>query len=769
MNVMHVKKRDGRLEKVCFNKITRRIERLCHKLDPVFIDPVKITIKVSNGLFNGVATFKLDNLASEICASLSTSHPDFGTLAARIFVSNLHKRCDKSFSNCVKQLEMNKNPVTGQDMPLVSNSFRDDVMFNSHELDKAIDHSKDYTYSYFGLKTLEKAYLLRIGEEIVETPQFMLMRVAVTLHGRDLSKILETYTAMSERHFIHATPTLFNAGTKRAGLSSCFLLSLSREDDSIKGIYRLLGECAEISKYSGGIGISIHDIRAKGSLIMSTNGKSEGIIPMLGVFNKSVKYVTQSNKRPGSVAVYIEPWHAEISEFLKLKENSGIEELRARDLFYGMWIPDLFMKKVKDDLEWHLFCPNQAPGLADVFGQDFNDLYEKYVSQGLYVKKVQARKIMFEMIESQIKTGGPYVLFKDAVNKKNNQKHIGTIRSSNLCTEITLHTDSDSVAVCNLASLGLPSFVKDEKSFDFAALHKNAKIVTKNVDRLIDVTHYPIEKSRVTNLRHRPLGIGVSGLADVFMMLKMPYESEEARDLNIAIFETIYHAAIEASCELAESHGSYDTYQGSEFSKGIFQWDMWDDVTHSGMWDWNKLRDSVLTHGMRNSMLTAVMPTASTSQIIGNTESMEPINSNIYKRQTLSGEFQIVNKHLLRELCSMGLWNDAMKQRIISNKGSVQNIEEIPENIKSVFKTSWEISQRSIIDMSVDRAPYIDHSQSLNVFMSEPTYKKLMSLHFYAHERGLKTGMYYLKMKAATAPIQISCSIENKECVSCSA
>ena len=1057
---MFVTKRNGTSEKIIFDKISTRIERLCTGLDANFVDYAKITIKVIDGLYSGVTTCELDTLAAETCAVMSTVHPDYGVLAARIFVSNLHKETSGSFSSVVETLFKHKNPVSGKWMPLVNEDFYNDVIGNYEFLDSIIDYTRDYGYTYFGLKTLERAYLLRIGDRVVERPQHLIMRVAVALHGRDNDRILETYNAMSNRYFIHATPTLFNSGTMRQGLSSCFLLTAKAEDDSIENIFRLLGECAVISKYSGGIGMSIHDIRAKGSLIASTNGKSEGIVPLMGVFNKSAKYVTQSNKRPGSIAVYLEPWHAEIFEFIKLKENAGLDELRARDLFYGLWIPDLFMEKAKADDDWCLFCPNEAPGLAEVYGDQFVSLYNRYEVEGRFRRKVKARQLLYEIIESQVKTGGPYMLYKDAVNRKNNQKHMGTVRSSNLCvspetriltstgyhrivdlvdkqvlvwngsqfssttvkktsdssklktvkfsngsflectsyhkfhlvdgtiketkdltvgdellpanfpvsatkaamsgygqdyynlghtatassqvptngsiedcirflsgvfdahlrvvvadtdgndsteyrlelldflflhelqfmiqrlgvdvqlsdigymrgtlsltswqiadlntlglhtrvvkltnvgevepeplapikisitaiedngrvsatycfnepiahrgvfngvltgncTEITQYTSSEEVAVCNLASMGLPSYVittpGEPARFDFQMLYKMTKVVTRNLEKVIDLTHYPVAKARYSNLRHRPMGVGVSGLADTFCLMRFPFDSPEAKKLNKEIFETIYFAAVEASCEMAAEFGPYETYQGSEFSNGRFQWDLWgltsDD--HSGMWDWEALRLKVFKHGMRNSLLTSPMPTASTSQIIGFTEAFEPLNSNIYKRQTLSGEFQIVNRMLLKDLCELGIWNDMLKQKIITNKGSVQGIPEIPAHIQTLYKTSWELSQKVVMDLCADRGVYVDQSQSMNIFMAEPTYKKLMSMHFYGWEKGLKTGMYYLKMKSATAPLQvtmgqtessgtsgsdkkdeeevIACSRDNKDCLACSA
>ncbi len=1144
---LFVKKRTGRTENVSYDKITTRILRLCYGLNMEFIDPAQISWKVIQGIYPGVTTCELDNLAAHTCAMMSTVHPDYGRLAARIFTNNLHKETEKVFSTVVEHLFHHVSPDDGEPMPLVGKKFYEDVMANKDELNSAILYDRDYSYSFFGLKTLERAYLLRIHDKVVERPQHLLMRVAVALHGRNLEKVIETYTDLSLRYFIHATPTLFNAGTTRAGLSSCFLLTATSEDDSIENIYKLFTDCAIISKYSGGIGVSIHDIRAKGSLIRSTNGRSEGIIPLLGVLDRSARFVTQSNKRPGSVAVYLEPWHAEIREFLRLKENAGAEEFRARSLFYGLWIPDLFMKKAKSEdvayQQWCLFDPAKARGLADVYGDDFEALYDKYEREGRFREKISARDLLYDIIESQIKTGGPYLLYKDSVNRKNNQKHMGTIRGSNLCvapetriltktgyhrieklqdkevevwngtqfsktivrrtserselltvkfsngstlqcteyhkfyiqpgynktqvvvkeakdllpddklvkaefpvieagtdlspfkypytagfftgdgtyskaetnqrqcsfkkaldtnyckkhqafqhhltlptdlekchalvykpvpiiclygeqkkmllehlehhtnftdgsgrivcflpydipskyqvpihhnleirlryfeglcdadgtaqvadifpttsiqicsaqegfleeiklmlqtmgvdakvckgqnarisampdgkgghknvscksterllltslqvkslqkigfapkrlrladevsrkeakryvkvvavertgrqdatycfnepvehkgifngvitgncTEITTYTSSDEVSVCNINSIGLPSYIKNQKDgtpvFDFQLLHAKAKVATKNLDRVIEETHYPVPRARYSNMRHRPIGVGVSGLADTFSLMRVPFDSIEARNINKTIFETIYHAAVEASCELAQELGPYDSYEGSEFSKGKFQFDLWaeasgEPVVHSGLWDWEELREKVLQHGMRNSLLTAPMPTASTSQIIDFNECFEAYNSNIYKRETLSGEFQIVNRHLLKDLCDLGVWNEDIKDKIIKRRGSVQGISEIPADVQALYKTVWETSQRVIIDMAADRGLYIDQSQSMNIFMAEPTFPKLSALHMYAWGKGLKTGMYYLRSKPASAPLQFS--ISNKD------
>jgi len=764
---LYVVKRGGEKELVDYTKITTRIERLCNGLNMEYIDVADIVMKVVRGLCPGVSTCELDNLTAEICAAMSTIHPDYGTLAAKIFVSNLHKETDAKFSTVVETLYRHVHPKTNKWMPLLSDEFYENVAANKDVLDAAINYTRDFDYTYFGLKTLAKAYLIKIDDKCVERPQHLIMRVAVALHGKDLDRVLESYEAMSKRFFTHATPTLFNAGCRRGGLSSCFLLAATEKDDSIENIYKLFGECAVISKYAGGIGISIHDIRAKGSLIASTNGKSRGIVPLLKVFNESTQYVTQSDKRNGSIAVFLEPWHAEIFEFLELKENHGDQHQKATSLFYGLWIPDLFMEKAKSDEEWCLFCPNEARGLADVYGKDFEDLYYHYEKQGLYRKKVKAQKLLERIIECQIHTGIPYICFKDAVNRKNNQKHIGTIRSSNLCVEVTQFSSHEETSVCNLASICLPNFVNhnenSEPEFDFATLHDVTRIVTRNLDRVIDVTHYPSEKARRSNLRHRPMGIGVSGLADAFSLMRLPFDSVGAKELNKKIFETIAYAAYSMSCDLAQELGAYPSYQGSEFSHGKFQWDLWEEergdgwkIQHSGMWDWEALRTKMKRYGMRNSLLTATMPTASTSQIMGVTEAFEPLGSNVYKRETMVGEFVVINRHLLNDLCERNLWNDDMKKEIIRNEGSIQNITNIPAEIRKLHKITWDLSQKVIIDLAADRAPYIDQSQSMNVFIADPTFGKMTSLHFYAYHKGLKTGMYYLKQKPAAKPLQVT-------------
>lgn len=752
---MLVLKRDGHRESVKFDKITARIEKLCYGLDPKFVNPVEVAMKVINGLYDGVSTQELDNLAAEIAATLTTRHPDFAKLAARLAVSNLHKTTSKSFSNTVKRLYQYVDPKTGQNAPLISKETWKIIKEHAAELDEAILYDRDFSYDYFGFKTLERSYLMKIDGKTVERPQHMLMRVSVGIHGEDIAAAIETYNLMSEKWFTHATPTLFNAGTPKPQLSSCFLLTM--KDDSIDGIYDTLKQCAKISQSAGGIGLSIHNVRAKGSYIKGTGGTSNGIVPMLRNFDMTARYVDQGGgKRKGSFAVYLEPWHADIFDFLDLKKNHGKEEMRARDLFYAMWIPDLFMQRVENNEMWSLFCPNECPGLADVYGDDFERLYTKYESEGKFRRQVKAQDIWFEILEAQIETGTPYILYKDAANKKSNQKNLGTIKSSNLCTEIIEYTAPDEVAVCNLASLALPKFVTDDGKFDHQRLYEITKVATRNLNKVIDVNYYPVEEARKSNMRHRPIGLGVQGLADAFIMLRMPFDSEEARGLNKDIFETIYFAAMESSMEEAKKFGTYETFKGSPVSKGIFQFDMWGVTPTSGRWNWEKLKQEVKQHGVRNSLLVAPMPTASTSQILGNNECFEPYTSNVYTRRTLSGEFIIANKHLMRDLISAGLWSETMRQKLIATNGSVQPIAEIPQNIKDIYKTVWEISQKAIIDMSADRGAYICQSQSLNIHLTDPNFGKLTSMHFYAWKKGLKTGMYYLRSTAAADAIKFT-------------
>lgn len=756
---MLVVKRDGRRESVKFDKITARIEKLCYGLDPNFINPVDIAQKVINGVYDGVSTHELDNLAAETAASLTTKHPDYALLAARIAVSNLHKTTSKSFSNTMKRLYTYVDPKTGENASLISKEVYGVIKKHAAFLDSSIIYDRDFSYDFFGFKTLERSYLMKLDGKVVERPQHMLMRVAVGIHMDDMEKVLETYNLLSEKWFTHATPTLFNAGTPKPQLSSCFLLTM--KEDSIDGIYDTLKQCAKISQSAGGIGLSIHNVRATGSYIKGTNGVSNGIVPMLRNFDMTARYVDQGGgKRKGSFAIYLEPWHADIEQFLDLKKNHGKEEMRARDLFYALWISDLFMKRVEQNAEWSLFCPNEAPGLADCYGEDFERLYEKYEREGKARKTIKAQDLWFEILESQIETGTPYMLYKDAANKKSNQKNLGTIKSSNLCTEIMEYTAPDEVAVCNLASIALPKFVTEEGDFDHEKLYEVTKVITRNLNRVIDINYYPVPEARNSNMRHRPIGLGIQGLADVYMMLKLPFDSEEARKINKEVFETIYFAAMEASMEQAKVDGPYETFKGSPASKGIFQFDMWGVTPDSGRWDWNKLKQEVKKHGIRNSLLLAPMPTASTSQILGNNECFEPYTSNIYSRRVLSGEFIVVNKHLMKDLIKRGLWNDNMRQKLIQANGSVQNIKEIPDDLKEIYRTVWEIPQKAIIDMSADRGAYICQSQSLNVYMAEPNFGKLTSMHFHAWRKGLKTGMYYLRTKAAADAIKFTINKE---------
>ena len=750
---MFVYKRDGRKETVKFDKITSRIQRLCYGLSPKHVEPVQVAIKVIEGIYDGVTTSELDNLAAEIAASLTTKHPDYALLASRIAISNLHKNTKKSFSETMRDMHDYIDPITKLKASLIADDVFKIINDNADLLDSTIIYDRDFGYDYFGFKTLEKSYLLKLYGKVVERPQHMLMRVSVGIHKEDIESAIETYNLMSERWFTHATPTLFNAGTPKPQLSSCFLLTM--QGDSIDGIYDTLKQCAQISQSAGGIGLSIHNIRATGSYIRGTNGTSNGIVPMLRVFNDTARYVDQGGgKRKGSFAIYIEPWHADIFEFLELKRNHGKEELRARDLFYALWISDLFMKRVEAEGEWSLFCPNEAPGLADCYGAEFEELYERYEREGKARKVIKARELWTAVLESQIETGTPYMLYKDACNEKSNQKNLGTIKSSNLCTEIVEYTAKDEVAVCNLASISLPRFVIDGK-FDHQKLFDITYVVTKNLNKIIDVNYYPIPEARNSNMRHRPIGIGVQGLADAFILLRMPFESEEARALNREVFETIYYAAMTASKDLAKVLGPYETYEGSPLSKGIFQYDMWN-VTPTDRWEWDVLKEEVAKFGARNSLLLAPMPTASTSQILGNNECFEAYTSNIYTRRVLSGEFVIVNKHLLLDLVNMGLWNNDLKNKLMASNGSVQNITEIPEHIKELYKTVWEIKQRAIIDMAADRGAFICQSQALNVFIPNANFAKLSSMHFYAWKKGLKTGMYYLRTKSAVDAIKFT-------------
>lgn len=749
---MFVVKRNGKQESVKFDKVTARIEKLSYKLSPM-VNVIDVAKKTIEGIYAGVPTTELDNLAAETAASLTITHPDYAILASRIAVSNLHKNTIKSFSETMRRLHTYVDESTGKKLPLIADDVMQIIEEHADLLDSSIIYDRDYGFDYFGFKTLEKSYLLRINGRVAERPQHMYMRVAVGIHKKDIESALKTYHLMSEKWFTHATPTLFNAGTPKPQMSSCFLLTM--KEDSIDGIYDTLKQTAKISQSAGGIGLAIHTIRATGSYIGGTNGTSNGIIPMLRVFNDTARYVDQGGgKRKGAFAIYLEPWHADVFEFLDMRKNHGKEELRARDLFYALWIPDLFMKRVEANGEWSLFCPNEAPGLSECFGEEFEQLYGQYEAEGRARKIVKAQELWFKILESQIETGTPYMLYKDAANSKSNQQNLGTIKSSNLCTEILEYTSPDEVAVCNLASLSLPRFVLDGK-FDHQKLFEVTYQVTKNLNTVIDNNYYPVEEARNSNLKHRPVGLGVQGLADVFIMMRLPFESDLAKTLNKNIFETIYFAAMTASKDLAKLFGAYASYPGSPVSKGIFQFDMWG-VTPSDRWDWEALRAEVKQYGIRNSLLVAPMPTASTSQVLGNNECFEPYTSNIYTRRVLSGEFIIVNKHLLKDLVNLGLWNNSMKNRIIAANGSIQQIDEIPADIKEIYKTVWEIKQRNLIDMAADRAAFICQSQSLNLFMDNPTTSKLTSMHFYAWKKGLKTGMYYLRTQAAAQAVQFT-------------
>ncbi|MFL2597732.1 MAG: ribonucleoside-diphosphate reductase subunit alpha [Flavobacteriaceae bacterium] len=756
---MFVAKRDGRKEPIMFDKITARIRKLNYGLNPL-VDPVRVAMRVIEGLYDGVTTSELDNLAAEIAATMTTTHPDYAKLAARISVSNLHKNTKKSFSETMEDLYTYVNPRTGKKAPLLSDEVYNIIKKNADKLDSSIIYNRDFGYDFFGFKTLERSYLLKLNGQIVERPQHMLMRVSIGIHLNDIESALETYELMSKRYFTHATPTLFNSGTPKPQMSSCFLLAM--KDDSIDGIYDTLKQTAKISQSAGGIGLSIHNVRATGSYIAGTNGTSNGIVPMLRVFNDTARYVDQGGgKRKGSFAIYVEPWHADIFDFLELKKNHGKEEMRARDLFYAMWTPDLFMKRVEQNAEWTLMCPNECPDLYNVHGDEFDKLYLKYESEGRGRKTIKARDLWEKILESQIETGTPYMLYKDSANRKSNQKNLGTIRSSNLCTEILEYTSADEIAVCNLASIALPMFVKDGE-FDHQSLFDVTVRVTKNLNRVIDRNYYPVKEAENSNFRHRPIGLGVQGLADTFIMLRLPFTSEKAKELNQEIFETLYFAAVTASAEEAKKDGPYETYKGSPMSKGEFQHNLWGikDEELSGRWDWLALRKTVKKQGVRNSLLVAPMPTASTSQILGNNECFEPYTSNIYTRRVLSGEFIVVNKHLLEDLVDKGLWNEDMKQELMRNNGSIQNIDGIPDDIKELYRTVWEMSMKDIIDMSRHRGYFIDQSQSLNLFMEGATMAKLTSMHFYGWKSGLKTGMYYLRTKSAVDAIKFT--LDNK-------
>jgi len=804
---MRVKKRNGQLQEVAFDKILTRIKKLCQEAD-IQINYSSLAIKVIDQLYDKIETSKIDELAAEQCASLSTQHPDYGTLSARIVISNHQKNTDSNFFNVMKKLYEFENSH-GINKPLISEKLWDFTKYYSTEINQMIVHERDYLIDYFGFKTLERAYLFKIGNTTVERIQHMWMRVSIGIHGdlnntnpkESLRLVKETYDLMSSKYFTHATPTLFNAGTPNPQLSSCYLIAM--EDDSIDGIYNTLKDCAQISKYSGGIGLHIHNIRAKGSHIQGTNGKTDGLVPMLKVFNSTARYVNQSGKRNGSFAIYLEPWHPDLEEFLELRKNHGDEELKARDLFYALWVNDLFMERVKNNLKWSMFCPNECPGLSDKYGEDFVKLYEDYESNGKARKTVNARDLWFKILDAQMETGTPYILYKDSANKKSNQQNLGTIKSSNLCTEIIEYSDDKETAVCNLASIALPTFVNETTGeFDYEKLHQVTKVVTNNLNKVIDINFYPTEKTRRSNLLHRPIGIGVQGLADTFVLMNIAFHSDQAKEVNKNIFETIYHASLKKSNEISierktyfektndsnilskeeqdklkkEHIGSYSSFEGSPSSKGILQFDMWD-VTPSNRYDWNGLKQSIVTYGLRNSLLVAPMPTASTSQILGFNECFEPFTSNLYSRRTLAGEFVVVNKYLMKELIQLGIWNDKIKNNIIANKGSVQQLTMLPEEMRNKYKIVWEMPMKHLIDMSADRGAFICQSQSLNLWVEDPTYNTLTSMHFYSWKKGLKTGIYYLRRKAKHQAQQFTIEPETKEnieqpdyiCESCSA
>ena len=744
---MYVVKRDGQREIVAFDKILQRIKNTGTEAG-IHINYTTLTMKVIDQLYDGISTAQIDELTAEQCASLASTHPDYNTLAGRIVVSNLQKNTDSSFTKVVKQLYHFKDKH-GNPSPLVSDELYDITMANSNELDELCDFSRDYLIDFFGLKTLERAYLIKVNKRVVERPQHMWLRVSLGIHGTNMERVKETYEYMSMKYFTHATPTLFNSGTPRPQLSSCFLLAM--ESDSISGIYNTLSDCANISKWAGGIGLHIHNIRATGSHIRGTNGSSNGIVPMLRVYNNTAKYVDQGGgKRNGSFAIYLEPWHSDVETFLQMRKNHGDEEMKARDLFYALWMPDLFMERVKADADWTLMCPDECPGLSDVYGDEFNTLYTRYEGEQRGRKTMKARKLWFQILDAQMETGTPYLCYKDAANKKSNQKNVGIIKSSNLCTEVMQVSTPTETAVCNLASIALPAFIDNTTTpptFSFDKLHKVTKVVIYNLNCVIDVNYYPTEKARASNMIHRPVGLGVQGLADTFIQMDMPFASDAAKILNRQIFETMYHAALEQSCELAMIDGRYDTFNGSPASRGELQYDMWGVTPTEGRYDWTVLKDKIRAHGLRNSLLLAPMPTASTSQILGYNECIEPITSNIYSRRTLAGEFIMANKYLMNDLIKLGVWNERVKNNIIANHGSVQHIDSIPIEIREKYKTVWEIPMRALIDMAADRGAFVCQSQSLNLWMEDPNYGGLTSMHFYAWGKGLKTGIYYLRRR----------------------
>ena len=754
---MKVIKRDGKNCDMHFDEVTARVAALTYDLEKDTINAFKVAQKVFQSMYDGILTTDIDKLAAEVCISMATEHPNYATLASRISISDHHKSTSKRFYDAVKILW--EGGFLSEEIWII-------VKNNISTLEPVIDYRRDYLFDFFGFRTLERMYLTKINDKVIERPQHMLMRVSLGIHGDDIERAIETYDLMSQKMFIHATPTLFNAGTKRPQMSSCFLLGI--HGDSIDSIYEALTKCAQISKWAGGIGLHIHSVRANGSQIKGTNGKSSGIVPMLRVFNSTARYVNQAGRRKGSFAIYIEPWHADIMEFLELKRNHGDEEARARDLFYALWIPDLFMKRVKSGGKWSLFSPDEAPGLADIYGQEFEDLYDKYETEGRARKTVDAQTIWFSMLKSQIETGTPYLLFKDACNQKSNQKNLGTIKSSNLCTEIVQYTAPDEVAVCNLASISLPMFVGKDGVYDYIRLHHIARVITENLNKVIDRNYYPIEEARYSNMRHRPIGIGVQGLADVYQMMGFAFDSEEARKINKLIFETIYNGALMASCQLAQQDGAYETFKGSPASRGELQYHMWG-TEPSDLWEWDALIDDIKTHGLRNSLLLAPMPTASTSQILGNNECIEPYTSNMYLRRTLAGEFLVMNRHLVKDLMKLGLWSKDIKDDIIHHDGSVQHIKGLPDDMKQIYKTSWELSQKALIDQAADRGAYICQSQSLNLFVAQPDFKKLSSMHFYSWEKGLKTGIYYLRTQAASQAVKFTLDPTKYECDTCSA
>lgn len=771
---MQVRKRNGSYEEVSFDKILKRIRNMGNQSKIGAINYTVLAMKVIDQLYDKIPTSKIDELTAEQCATLSTTHPDYGTLASYIVISNHHKTTPATFYEAMEKLN-NYKDVHDVSCPIISQELWKLVCDHRDEVERMIVSSRDYLIDYFGFKTLEKTYLLRTNGVILERPQYMWMRVSLSLHKDDMDKVKTTYDLMSQKYFTHATPTLFNAGTPRQQLSSCFLIAM--ESDSIEGIFNTLKECANISKYAGGIGMHVHNIRACGSHIRGTNGLSNGLVPMLRVFNNTAKYIDQGGKRNGTIAVYLEPWHADIIKFLEMKMNHGDEDVKGRDLFYGLWVCDLFMHRVKSNEEWSLFCPDQCPGLADVYGDEFNMLYTKYERDNLQRHKMSARDLWFRILDSQMETGTPYLCYKDTVNKKTNQKNIGIIRSSNLCSEIMEYSDGNETAVCNLASIALNQFVTSNQTFDFDKLHEVTQVVTENLNNVIDINYYPTNKTSISNMSHRPIGIGVQGLADTFMLMDFAFTSNEASTLNRRIFETMYHAALTASCKLAEKHGYYNSFVGSPASQGILQYDMWNIQPEPNRYDWNDLKAKIIKHGLRNSLLLAPMPTASTSQILGNTECFEPISSNIYTRRTMAGEFILVNRHLITDLQKIGLWNDKIKNNIILNKGSVQYIDGLSDHLKQKYCTVWEIPMKQVIDMAADRGAFICQSQSMNLWMEDPTYASLTSMHFYAWTKGLKTGMYYLRRKGRHQPQQFTIEPEKlnpvedalEECEMCSA